>query len=504
MESRSVRPSILILLCLVIYPAALARLFLLPIEGVTLWRGYYTLLVPEQARLAEVEARLEAAGFETVSAWNARLQFTDFSGLANVTVADLLQRLDPSDPRLDPYMMGAAALFHAGHDHVIYVKARAGLLPTEVKAGSVLSGIPWRLADSSAVAQVGGVVLLILGALLAMTQLENRRRLFVVHAVGLVPWIALAATGAVLLVVSSLLLYAGWALIVGRGLAALDEWLSYRRFDAKGLATGVGVTATAVLAVCVLGVGKPGFVVAAGIAFAADLSVAALLVAARLGASRTRAHRLFVPVAVTRRCLPANRERLSIGAIAGLFLLVQGAPLLGSICAPSERLPTPVSYRGVNGWSESALARLWAKDGSGALPDAASYVAHRAYQASLTYGYPYAFPTPNEKVALASFKRNGGRIHEAPAVVERLGPGWYSRVMVEGDGLTPLFREQVRPTATRLVSRVAGVGLGARSWLLWPIACFVLVPLIVLRDDLTPQMMYGMRSPGSRRKQQAA
>ena len=504
MEPKSVRPSILILLCLALYAAALARLVLLPVEGATLWRGYYTLLVPERVTLPEVEARLAAAGFKTVSAWSARLQFTDFSGLASEPVADLLRRLDPSDPRFDPYMKGAAALFHAGHDHLIYLKARAGLLATELELGSALSGMPWRLADSSPGAQGGGVALLVLGALLASTAQGNRRRLFAARAVGAVPWIPLAATGEALLVVSSLLLYTGWALFVDRGLSALDEWVSYRRFDAKGLSQGVGATLAGILAVFELGMGKPGLVVAAGAAFAADLAVAAVLYAARIGFLRRQVHRLFVPVAVARRRLPANGERLSILALASLFLLVQAVPLLGGIGAGGVRLPSPVPLAGVNGWSERALARLWREDGNGALPDAASYVAHRAYQASLSYGRPYAFPSPDEKVALASFKREGERIREAPVLVEQLGPAWYSRVMAEGDGLTPLFTEQVRPTATRLARPVDRLGLGARSWLLWPLTCFVFVPLIVLRDDLTPQVMYGMRSPGSRRKQQAA
>ncbi len=487
-----------------LYPAALARLVLLPIEGVSVWRGYYMLLVSDQVRLAEVEARLSAAGFKAVSAWNARLQFTDFSGSATVTVADLLHRLDPSDPRLDPYMEGAGALFFAGHDHVIYLKERVGLLATELKVGAALSGMRWRLGDASTLGQAAGVVLLLLGALLAMTQIKRRRRISLVLAAGLLPWIPLAGTGAALLVICSLFLYTGWALLVDGGLSALDEWMSYRRFDAKGLIQGAGVTVAALVAACLLGSGKPGFLVAVGVAFAADLSLGALLAAARSSALRRRAHRLFVPVAVARRPLSAGLERLSIAALACLFLLAQAAPLIGRIDAPAERLPTPIAFAGAKGWSESALARLWREDGSDALPDAASYIAHRAYQASLSFGYPYAFPSPNQQVTLASFKRDGGRILEAPGIVKRLGPGWYSRVMAEGDGLTPLFREQLRPTATRLTSLAGRLGLGARRWLLWPLGCFVLVPLIVLRDDLTPQMMYGMRSPGSRRKQQAA
>ncbi len=504
MESRGVRPSILILLCLVVYPAALARLVFLPIDGSTLWRGYYTLLVPEGVRLSEVEARLEGAGLKNISASNARLEFTDFSGPATVTVADLFRRFDPSDPRLDPYLRGAPELFSAGHDRLIYLRSRAGILATELQLRAVLSGMPWRLADASAGAQLGGIALLLLVALLAATQRENRRLLAAARTLGMLPWIPLAATGAPALVASALLLYGGWTLLLDRGLAALEEWGSYGRFEGRPLAQGVGVMAAGLLAVWVLGTDRLGLRVVAGVAFAADLSVAGVLFAARASALSRRAHRLFVPVAVFRRSLFQRGGLLSFAALALLFLLMQAPAFLGWVDPVRERLPSPVSVAGVRGWSEAALAGLWKRVGGGSLPDAASYLAHRAYQAGLSYGRPYGFPKPEERIMLDSFQREGVRIREARVSVERLGGAWYARVMREGDGLTPLFRAEIRPSATRLVRPTERFGLGARGWLLWPLGLLVLVPLIVLRDDLTPQMMYGMRSPVSRRKQQAA
>ena len=134
-------------------------------EARQVWRGYYTLLIREGpdavggadaagGAAAQAAQLLRAAGFGTVvSAETASERVTTFGGYQWVAIAELAARLDPLDPRYDPYLRGAADWFaaetRAGAARIVYV---ASSLPPgyfAARLGWALrrGGFGWRSAD---------------------------------------------------------------------------------------------------------------------------------------------------------------------------------------------------------------------------------------------------------------------------------------------------------------------------------------------------------------------
>lgn len=510
MPSKSPRASIVILVFLALYPATLARFVLLPIPGSTLWRGYYTLVLPARGGIVEAEARLDRAGFSTISASSALLDVADFSGVAMVPVAELSRRFVASDPRLDPYLREAPALFRTGGDRLIYVGATGGLLLTELRLSAALGGMPWRLADAAFGRQAAGLLLLLAAAVVTALG-AKRRRLHLVRIAGLLPWIPLAATGLPGLVASSLLAYGGWALLLEPFTTGLDEWARNGRLEAQPLASGLAVMLAAGAAVFLLDRGRPGLAVVTGEAFAADLTLAGLIWHARLRAVKPRGRRRPQGKrAPAQRAKSPAKRRPAETPIALLLLapLVAATFFLDRVGHGTVRPPVPTVVAGLHGWSEAAVSRLAraeaALPGGERLPSFAGYVEHQAYQKGLSFGGAYAFPAPDERITLPFFRREGRRFVESPETVVFFGARWYARILRRGDGLTPLFRAQLRPTLTVRASPRERLGLGARGWLVFPLALLLFGSALGLGEGLTPLFMYGMRSAGSRRKQQAA
>ncbi|HET6486461.1 MAG TPA: hypothetical protein VFH83_08570, partial [Spirochaetia bacterium] len=75
------------------------------------WRRYHTILVRSDSQgpdgMEGLVRRLKAAaGPGVVTELTAPVDFWDFSGVATVAYARLDSRLDPLDPRRDPYLNG--------------------------------------------------------------------------------------------------------------------------------------------------------------------------------------------------------------------------------------------------------------------------------------------------------------------------------------------------------------------------------------------------------------
>lgn len=77
-----------------------------------LWPGYRVYFLPETSSSSHLETSLsDLPG--VLSPWTARVEISDFSRLEYVPVAQLAQRLAPSDPRWTPYLHQVEALFQS-------------------------------------------------------------------------------------------------------------------------------------------------------------------------------------------------------------------------------------------------------------------------------------------------------------------------------------------------------------------------------------------------------
>jgi hypothetical protein len=167
-----------------------------------LWKGYYTVFLR-----APAEPHAAAWGLgPLVSRQTACVGFNTFAGLASIRVAELPERLDTADPRLDPFLRRVSLFFQAPLGQWMYARTPRGPLLAEL--GRLGPGLQVLELDPLAVL----IRLLLLAAASLLVLLPARvphvpRWLF---GFGLLPWILLVSTGDLRDLLAFLLLFPSW------------------------------------------------------------------------------------------------------------------------------------------------------------------------------------------------------------------------------------------------------------------------------------------------------
>lgn len=368
-----------------------------------IWDGYYLLLGDPPVGDGATWA---LSGALTGS---APVRFTTFDGLSEHPADRLAQRLDPVDPRFDPFLRSVAGYFVAmassGDD------LRLSYLRTDLPPAGVLL----RLAVSSP------------AATLAVLDVDARRRLL---AAGMVAAIALAelsvrlAAGRIAAAIAIAGMTVPWAVAVLNAggmavIAAAAVLPTLRRFIAGGPRAAGG--AAAVIAV----------VTAASLLLGGTLTGLAVAVAA-LGS---------VAVALTRWRSRSTQPGDPGGRRAGAAVLSAALVALATVLAtagasvPAVRVPAPDAGDATVTWDGLARLGLW-DPGRGGLPTAADYVTHVAYQEGLPYGRPYRLPAEGERLTVSSFRfdAEARRLLRYERVLATYDRRWLERVTTEAVG----------------------------------------------------------------------
>ncbi len=190
-----------------------------------LWKGYYAVFLPS-------ETALSARG-SLVSRQAATVRFNTFAGMAGVRVAELPSRLDPADPRLDPFLRGVDRYFRAPGGEWVYARSNRGPL---------FAGLG-RLGRGRQVLELDPAAALIRLLLLAGASLLILLPARVPHVprwllgLGLLPWALVVPTGDLRNLLAFLLLYPVWI--------RLMVWAAGRQPGASGAARSRGRSAPA-------------------------------------------------------------------------------------------------------------------------------------------------------------------------------------------------------------------------------------------------------------------
>lgn len=446
-------------------------------ETLQVWRGYYTLIIEGDHAAApgapyrSVAQPLHAAGFGTVvTAQTATERVTTFDGYERVAVADLAARLDPLDPRYDPYLRRVADWFttetEAGAARLAYVAS--SLPPGEfaVRVGRALwhSGLRWRIAE---LPWERAAAALLLFAAAAALQIGRRDpcaprwwRLLLA-----LPWALLVVHGELPAALAAVPAYLAAAWLAGPVAAAAPRpWRGRWGFSTTLLAV--------LLAGVVLGAAGPDLAARGGVPWPAGIPVRALrrmavylvagglwtaaltcagltvrwlaAAAARLrAAARNRPRRGSTPVAT------GGRRRFS-GLGSSVVVCLTGVAVLLA-AARGEPLPRPLALPSGTGFTLAGLPAAGPLEPSG-LPVISHYVAHAAYQETLQFGRPFAVPAPDERVTVDQYRRgqDGRVVHEAVEVV-RFSERWLQATLaaVPHLSLPALLVAQGGPVAAR-------------------------------------------------------
>ena len=444
-------------------------------EALQVWAGYYTLIIEEEHAAGAgspdpaLVQRLQAAGFGTVvTAQTAAERVTTFDGYERVAVADLAARLDPLDPRYDPYLRQVGDWFttetDAGAARLAYVASSLPPGDFAMRVGRALwdSGLRWRIAE---LPWERAAAALLLFAAAAALQIGRRDpcaprwwRLLLA-----LPWALLVVHGELPAALVAVPAYLAAAWLAGPVAAAAPQpWRGRWGSSATLLAV--------LLAVVALGAGGPelaarggvpwppglparewrrmAFYLIAGGLWTVALTCVGLAVrwlaaaAARLrAAARNRPRRGFTAA-------PGGARRRLAGLGSSVVVGLTGvAVLLGA--AHGEPVPRPLAVPAGGGFTLAGLPAVNSVAPRG-LPAISHYVAHAAYQETLQFGRPFAVPAPDERVAVDQYRRgqDGRVVHEQVEVV-RFSERWLQATLaaVPRVSLPALLLAQGSPVA---------------------------------------------------------
>ena len=122
------------------------------------WNAFDLVVVPATASIEELHAALDAEGLAPISAANATIRVEDFNGQAELPIADLSQRFDDADPRLDPFVRAVMRLFSIRQgetdSHVMYLPRSSSIFRRYRAINAAFEGTPFYLAGWQPMARV--------------------------------------------------------------------------------------------------------------------------------------------------------------------------------------------------------------------------------------------------------------------------------------------------------------------------------------------------------------
>ena len=424
-----------------------------------IWDGYYLLGGERGGGLGGASLERVFAGSVTPA---APVRFTTFGGFAEVPVDRLAQRLDRVDPRFDPFLRGVTGLFAAGDPSGR--EWSLGYLRTDLPPAGLLLRLAFRAPAAAR----------------AVLDFDVRGRLL---AAGLVAAVAVAAIG-----VRSV---AG-RLASGLGMAGIVAPWTVAALNAGGVA--VIAAAAVVPALWRLPGPVPARAAGGAAAAVAVVVTASFLIAGALAGFAVSAASLGSIAAtasssVRRTALPVGPRRRSADLVAsGSLVALATVVATAGASLPAVWVPAPEAgsaARVPDGLTWEGLRGLGVSDGDrGALPNAADYVAHVAFQEGLPYGRTYRLPTEGERLTVSSFRFDARerRLLRRESVVAIYDRSWLQRTISEAGGAgrllldagaVPVRRQRLADAArtgretgaaVALGLAAAGISMGAALW----------------------------------------
>ena len=428
-----------------------------PDRATRAWRGYDTLLLsPREAAAGRLSRVADALGPGVVSELGAPVTFWDFTGIASVPYAQLDGRIDPRDPRHDPYMDGLAGLFRApgpGGEawHVLYVPARRPAPIDYLKVAAVLGSARggWRLLEFDPLFTVASVAsLLVVAFLLARQNVRTDPARAATAAAAVLLWVPYLLCGGVARLAVALLLFLSWFRSVDL-LAAMKAWDERLVTELRGaLSFFLALAGGAFVVMIPAGGFHSGELIALAGPVAGSVLLAVALVLYQRRPPRRR--RKFDPVPIIRPSVPGPAPvpaalLVSIGSllVCALLALARGIPV-----------PTPIGVPGVGDFSWDSLRRLSHATVSARLPDASDLVTHESFQETLAFGRTWGMPRQDERVYIREFLIGPGTssIIATERRVKVFDSTWLASCFRDAPpgSITAMFLAQARPMAVGL------------------------------------------------------
>ncbi|MFW5694135.1 MAG: hypothetical protein ACOCYB_03130 [Alkalispirochaeta sp.] len=403
------------------------------------WQDFDAVVLPNSDDEAHAVQRLTDAGEDVLYNGNASVLIEDFHGGTEVMIAELSRRLDPDDPRVDPFTASLSAMFRmetpTGSAAVLYLQRRGSILNRWTELNRSLDEVEFYLLGWQPLLPIASGVVVLLSLIPATVALHRRRG----NAVAVQLIVAAYTTvGGPHTVIPAAVSGLAWVYWNARSYDLEREWLvhgpgvRWEREHAVALLFLLSATAALVAT-------APSTRAALGVA-AALVGVWAMAVTGHRRSVLRSEHRLFAP----RRIL---RGRVSLpGLLPALSLLVAGSAgliaLSAGLGAPSRELTAPVPEHLAVGQPvggpapglppamddlERIIAGMRALSPVDTPLSTAGYVAHRWYQETLMYGGQYQVPEMGHTIELQRLRREADELQAYRTEMERFDEEWISQ-----------------------------------------------------------------------------
>ena len=477
------------------------------------WNKHYTLYIEKSARTGTIVRDIAGQGRFSglVSRYTTSIRFNTFAGFEQVVIEQLDARMDPLDPRFDPYMRHINRLFDAGGLwEVVYLRSARNVLFDYLYLRSRLrkQAVRWRLLEFDPLDAVFRLLLFIAYCSVAAVLCTDK---WIRLALGIAafPWFVLIALAGLSALLASFLLLPAWIGWFERQQQMRFERSSSWIPDTKLLLSGPAAFLAAAGGLAfVIGRGRP----AAGLtlAVASGVPAAALLYCLQIVADGRCIHRTFRALPILRRFRSRNASFRAGGSLYILLALIAlcsypvlrlQAQMRGARVEVIRMRAVPGQGRGLS-WPK--LSELYEYSGPQGIPDLADYLAHRAYQESLIFARAYSFPRMGERILVSDYRvdahDHGGWVQQTFRVVKQFKESWLEQTLAAAEpGSVPrLLADQ----GYSGVVQIAGCADSAARYPLSTILVlvFLMQYLVAKHFNLTASDLYAIRKLNLRRR----
>ncbi len=490
------------------------------------WKKHYTLYIEQSEITEQLILRIaENRRFEgVVSRYTAKVSFNTFAGFASIPVHQLPMRLDALDPRFDPYLQRIANLFtvaagkqgetREGFWEVVYLRTERNALSSYLHLLALLgrNGVRWRLLEFDPLDR-SIRFLLFLAYCVVIGFLASNWMIRLAIILASLPWLLLVMLSDFPPLLAFFLIMPAWVHLLEWQYARWREGLFFSRDDPSRQnrwyrvilsRPPISVAVAGGLGVLLL---YPAPLLGALFAVLGGVVASALVYWLLVVEGFRRAHPPFQPLSILDRFHPRRR---TISRDATLHILL-AAIVLGSYPALrlGRLLSDPVSYKiqmqpitsvstDLSWRSLAALSDI--SSGSG-IPNLADYLTHRAYQESLMFGRPYAFPRMGERIVISDYHVDSQafRIQKTFRVVKQFKESWLQGTLGRAapGSVDRLFADQEIAGTVETVAVTEPIGRAGIGTLL--VLLFLISFLVPQHFNLTASVLYATRSLTLRR-----
>jgi len=202
--------------------------FFIGLKAKTIWNGYYLVLIKNDRPAADILTDWQSFTSTIVSDVTTSVAFTRFAQMEQVKISELAQRLDPEDPRLDPYMVSLQKFFTINPDwSLAFIQSHlpALTLKLHIQALSQAKGYTILLPDID----IGEKILyLLLFTIFMVLFILTSRGLRIVKIISALPWAFSAfLSGTLYDLLCLVIIFPFWFQWVEALLIFCEDWFLY-------------------------------------------------------------------------------------------------------------------------------------------------------------------------------------------------------------------------------------------------------------------------------------